>query len=127
MRDIFNDLEKKLTGMTDQVSKKTGEVVEVKRLNNQIRITGKYNSDDYGNIGKMMYQKYKKGEEIDEQVRVVCEQIEKRIQEIKTMEQQIADHKGVIRCNKCGGYAGRGAVYCPKCGAKLQDSPDFED
>ena len=75
MADFFGNLKKNLTEVADVVAKKTGEVadvvakkteqtVELTKLKNQIRTMERNNERDFTDIGKMIYESYKKGEMI---------------------------------------------------------------
>lgn len=132
MADFFGNLKKNLTEVADVVAKKTGEVadvvakkteqtVEVTKIKNQIRTMERNNERDLTDIGKMIYESYKNGEEVDAKFVELCAAIKDREEEIVKMDKEVAELKGKDVCPECKSHVDADAVYCPKCGAKVED------
>lgn len=118
---------KKTGEVVDAVAKKTEQTVEAQKVKSQIRTMERNNERDYQDIGKMIYERYKKGETVDEQYVELCEAIKAREQEIKKRREEVAELKGLDVCPKCKAHVETDASFCPKCGAKISDEPEFEE
>ena len=138
MKEFFNQLVKVVTEKAEVVSQKTGEVVdvvakkteqtvEVQKLKSQISIMERNNERDFKDIGKIIYDKYKKGEELEDSIVELCEALAAREATIEETKEEIAKTKGFDVCGKCGQHVEPSATFCPKCGAKMDDEAEFED
>ena len=138
MADFFDNLKDFVSETAEIVSKKTGEVaeivvqktektVEVQKLKSQIHVMKRNNDRDYRDIGKMVYDRFKNGEEVDPQFAELCEVIVEREDAIEAAKETIADLKGFDVCSDCGAHVEPGAKYCSGCGAKAGDEAEFEE
>lgn len=132
MADFFGSLKKNLTETAEKVAKKTGEVadvvtkkteqtVEVVKIKNQIHTMERNNERDLTDIGKMIYESYKKGEDVGEQFAELCAAIQEREEEMAKLDKDLAELKGKDVCPECKTHVDTDSVYCPKCGAKVDD------
>ena len=118
----------------DVISKKAEETVEITKIKSQIGTMERNNERDYKDIGKMIYDKYKKGEAVDDGFIELCEAISEREDSIRKAKEEIAKLKGLEVCPKCDARLEAGVNFCPKCGANLDggaeesvDEEDFEE
>ena len=105
----------------DVISKKAEETVEITKIKSQIGTMERNNERDYKDIGKMIYERYKKGEVVDGEFIELCEAISEREDSIRKAKEEIAGLKGLEVCPKCDARLEAGVNFCPKCGAKLDD------
>ena len=103
----------------DVISKKTEEAVETTKIKSQISTMERNNERDLKDIGKMIYERYKKGEVVDAEFIELCESISEREESIRKSKEEIAGLKGLDVCPQCDAHLEAGANFCPKCGAKL--------
>ena len=107
MAEVLEKWGKILTETAKDVSEKTGEVVEVvvekteqmveeRKLKKQIRTMERSCLRDFKDIGKIIYHKHKKGEEIDPRCLELCEAIAEREAYIKKLKEDIAKGKEVF-------------------------------
>lgn len=138
MAQFFENLKKIISEKAEVVSKKTGEVVdvvakkteqtvEVTKIRSQISTMERNNERDYKDIGKMIFERYKKGEVVDAEFIELCESISEREDSIRKSKEEIAGLKGLEICPKCGAHLEEGTNFCPKCGAKLDDEVEQSD
>ena len=118
---------KKTEEAVDVVAKKTEQTVEVQKLKNQIRTMEKNNARDFSDIGKMIYESFKKGAEIDDRFKELCEAIKEREISIEEMNEEVAGLKGKEVCPECKNHVDAGVAFCSKCGAKIADRIFEED
>lgn len=111
----------------DTVGKKTGEVVEVQKLKNQIYAMRRENAKDCLDIGRMVFAKYQGGGEVDEDYKELCQEMEAREKEILSLEKKVAEKKGTEFCKNCHAPVENGMKYCPFCGEKLDEDIEDED
>lgn len=80
-------------------------------------------------IGEIIYRESKNMESIPEDIAERCKKIEELNIELASIKEKIAEFKEKILCAECGEYNSATAVYCSKCGNKLDDlgnSPNNE-
>ena len=65
MGDFFEDLGKRITETAGAVTKKTEEVVETQKIKSQIRVEERNKERDLQHLGKLVYDRFQKGEVID--------------------------------------------------------------
>ena len=96
MADFFGELGKKLSDTAIDISKKAEETFEVQKIKGDIRSLKRANERDMKDIGRMVYEKFRKAEVDDTEYIALCEQIEKREEEIENWEEQIVKIKEEI-------------------------------
>ncbi len=119
--EVVEVVSKKTGEVVEVVSKKTEQTVEVQKIKSQIRTMERNNERDYQDIGKMIYERFKKGEEVDAQFVELCEAIQEREEEIDKAKEDVAEWKGLSVCPACRAHIEAGASFCPKCGAKKNE------
>lgn len=112
---------KKTGEVVDAVAKKTEEAVEMTKIKSQISTMERNNERDFKDIGKMIYERYKKGEVVDAEFIELCESIAEREDSIRKSKEEIAGLKGLEVCPSCDAHLDADANFCPKCGAKLEE------
>lgn len=89
MKELFDDIVEKLSEAAEQVGKKTDEVIETQKIKNQIRGLEKSTRRDFRDLGRLIYEKYKSGEVIDEEYLELCKSISEREEEIHSCETEL--------------------------------------
>ena len=90
MKDLFENLSKKLTEVANDVTKVTTDTLEIQKLKGDIRSLKRGNERDYMDMGKYIYEKFQKNEVVDADLVALCEAIEKRSEEVEKIEVEIA-------------------------------------
>lgn len=93
MSDFWGNLGKRISDVAGDVGKKAEETLEVQKIKSQIRSLQRGNERDFQDIGKMIYERFKKGESIDLDYVELCEAIEKRDEEIAEHAKEIEKRK----------------------------------
>lgn len=81
--------------VADVVAKKAEDTVEITKIKSRINTMERSNERDYKDIGKMIYDKYKKGESTDDEFTELCEAISERKAGICKAKEEIARIKGM--------------------------------
>ena len=121
------DVTKKTGEVVDVVAKKTEQTVEVQKLKNQIHVMERSNERDFKDIGKMIYDKFKKEEMTDEAWVELCESISDREGSIEEAKKEIARIKGLEACPNCEAHLEPNTKFCPKCGKQVDGEAAFEE
>ena len=102
MKDFFEDLGKRLGETAETVTNKAGEAIEIQRLKSKVRRLARENAVDLMEIGRMVYDRYKEGGEVDEEAESLCESISSREASMNGYNKKIAGLKGAFECSSCG-------------------------
>lgn len=122
MRDFLEDLGKRLGETAETMTNKAGEAIEIQKLKGQIRGLARGNAVDLLELGRTIYDRYKNGEEVDENSQALCEAVQNREQSIEGYEKKIARLRGASECSRCGRMVAKDMVFCPYCGEKIETS-----
>lgn len=155
MNNLWDNLSKKVTEIGDQIgkstvgighqlgrateeiTKKTEEVVNIQKLKSEIRTLENENVHNCIDLGELVYEMYEDGENINEEMQVICKQLEERLVKIEELEEELTRVRGVISCNKCEAVNEYASIFCNQCGEKVsysdkdgedleQEDPEFE-
>lgn len=113
--------------VVEVVAKKTEETIEIQKIKSQIRVMARNNKRDFQDIGKMIYERFQKGQVDDSEFLELCEAIQEREKAIEDCKRQVAVIKGLEMCKGCKTHLEPSAVYCPKCGTKAKEEIFVED
>lgn len=117
---VFENFTKKVTETAKAAAKKSGDLVEVTKLNMNISNEEGKIEKAYEEIGKLVYESFKRGEEVAEAFRGQCELIRSYEEVISEMKQKILELKSVKICPSCGSELALDVAFCSKCGAKQE-------
>ena len=120
---FLENLGKKVGEAAQAAAKKSGELVEVTKLNVNISSEEDKVQKLYAQIGKSVYERYSASGVAEDYAREACEQIKVHEQNIKSLRDKIAEVKGVKSCISCGTEMERTQIFCSKCGAKNDITP----
>ena len=85
-----------------------------------MRRLARENAVDLMEIGRMVYDRYKEGGEVDEEAESLCESISSREASMNGYNKKIAGLKGAFECSSCGKMVAKDMSFCPYCGAKAE-------
>lgn len=89
MSDFFEELGKRITDVASDIGRRTEDTIEVQKIKGDIRSMKRANERNLLDIGRMVYDKFQKGEVGDTEYIALCEEIEKREEEIEKREEAI--------------------------------------
>lgn len=89
MKDFFEDLGKRISDAATDVSKKTGDVLEIQKIKGDIRSLKRANERDFIEMGQMIYEKFKDGQIEGMDYVALCEAIEKRDESAEKLQEEI--------------------------------------
>lgn len=118
--DTFDEFLDKARGLVDLAGKKTGEAVEFAKLKlNHAQLNGEIQKT-YEKLGAFVYKFKKSGDENDELIATCVNEIDGLIAQLDAIDVKINEIRSAVKCRQCGAVNDDEAVYCAKCGAKLE-------
>lgn len=115
---FLENLGKKVGEAAQAAAKKSGELVEITKLNVNIGSEEDKIQKIYSQIGKNLFEKYKASGAVDEDFREACETIKVHEQNIASLKDKIMELKSIKACIGCGAEMDRTQAFCSKCGAR---------
>lgn len=118
--EFFNELGKKASVAYNATAKKTGELAKEAKLRMKINENKSDINDLYKQIGKKVYEKHVREEniEIKTELEEECTKIDVLSAEIETCLKSILELKKRKKCPKCHTEIDLEAAFCSKCGEK---------
>jgi rubrerythrin len=114
MPGFFENISKK----AGEAVKKSGDLVEITKLNMNITNEEGKIQTIYKDIGKKVYDNYCNNEKVDELFVDDCTKIKEHENTILDLKNKIMEIKSIKICTNCGAEIDKSVVFCPKCGAK---------
>ena len=115
---FFSDLGRKTSETTGKIAIETK--LKMKINENKGKIT-----DIYEEIGKKVYEKHVREENIDikADLEEECKKLDELSKEIEEARIEILKLNQKKLCSKCSAEIENGALFCPKCGEKQEQEP----
>jgi len=123
----FDAFTRKVAETARSAAKKSGDLVEVTKLTMSINTEEGKIEKLYTEMGKIIYEEYKKGNFSSNSIKEICTKIEEHENIIKDMKKKINELKKIKNCTACGEEIDVNAVFCPKCGAKQEVEAPAEE
>ena len=122
---FFDNLGKKASKAYDVTAEKTSKIAKEAKLRMKINENKSNINDIYKEIGKKVYEKHVREENIDikTELEEECTKIDVLSAEIETCLKTILELKEKKQCENCHAEIELDNTYCPKCGAK---QPEIE-
>ena len=117
---FFDNLGKKASKAYDITAEKTGKLAKEAKLRMKINENKSDINDLYKEIGRKIYEKHVREENIDikSELEEECTKIDVLSAEIETCLKSILELKDKKQCEKCHAEMDLKNNFCPKCGAE---------
>ena len=117
---FFDDLGKKASKAYDITAEKTGKLAKEAKYRMKINENKSDINDLYKEIGRKIYEKHVREENIDikSELEEECTKIDVLSAEIETCLKSILELKDKKQCEKCHSEIDMENNFCPKCGAE---------
>ncbi len=121
--DFLNKLSNIASETYKKTSKKTGELAKEAKIRMKMNEDKGSIKDLYEEIGKIVYQKYVKNEDlsIKDDLNSYCSQIDELSNKIEKALDELLSLKGKRICQNCHEEIESNVKYCPSCGAEQAD------
>ena len=117
----FDDLKKTITDAADVVTKKTEAFVSIQKLKGQIYTLERSIDKKYQELGAVVFEQYSKGDKINDESAVVCEEISRVNANIAELREDLASKHGCKVCPVCEAEVPVEAMFCMKCGTQMPE------
>lgn len=121
---FFDSLGKKASAAYDATAEKTGKIAKEAKLRMKINENKSDINDIYKEIGKKVYEKHVREENVDikTELEEECTKIDVLSAEIETCLKSILELKERKQCEKCHSEIDLDNAFCPKCGARQPEA-----
>lgn len=129
----FDDVVDKAKDFAETAGKTAEKVVEVSKLKLQVSQINSEIKRAYEKLGSAVYHMKKADYEDDGLISSVVEEIDSLFAEKDSVEAKLAALRNQLICTTCGAKNPKDALYCVKCGSRLQDEekepeePDLQE
>lgn len=117
---VFEKVSKKVSTTAKAAAKKSGDIVEITKLNMNVGSEEDKIEQKYSEIGKLLFEIYTKGEPVSEELKPHCDEIKALFDNINSMKLKIQELKKIKNCPGCGVELEAEILFCPKCGTKQE-------
>ena len=127
--DFFSKLGKKASKAYGATAEKTSKIAKEAKLKMKMNENKSDIKDLYIQIGKKVYEKHVREENIDinTELEEECTKIDVLSAEIETCLKSILELKDQKVCPKCNSKIDKSDAFCPRCGEKQQDGESCEE
>lgn len=126
--EFFDKLGKKASEAYKVTADKTGKIAKEAKLRMHIGELKSQIKDIYVDIGKKVYEKHVREEELDisKDLEEACTKIDVLSDEIDSSLKECLELKDKKQCQKCFKEIEKDMKFCPECGAKQEETPAKE-
>lgn len=123
--DFLNKLGNMASETYKKTSKKTGELAKEAKIRMKMNEDKSKIKDLYEEIGKIVYQKYLKSEDVSikEDLNSYCTQIDELSNIVEKALGQLLSLKGKRICDNCHEEIDVKVKFCPSCGTEQPEIP----
>lgn len=116
---ILENMGKKISGAGKAAIKVSGDLVQVTKLNLEVKSEENKIEAIMLDLGNAVYEKYKAGNSVDELLNEKCDEITKCMNSIEELKAKIAELRNYKICPGCSSDVDKDDAFCYKCGTKL--------
>lgn len=117
---VFDLFTKKVSQTAKAAAKKSGDIVGVTKLNLSIGAEEDKIKKAYSEIGRIVFESFKRGERLPGALVEECEEISAYEKNIEDMKLKILELKNQKMCPSCGSELEIHIAFCPNCGTKQE-------
>ncbi|HBV96119.1 MAG: hypothetical protein JL50_05775 [Peptococcaceae bacterium BICA1-7] len=116
---------RELGDMAKEVSRKSGEILEVTKLKFELNKLEKELENNLSGLGAVVYQKFKGAADMDEEIDRLCQSTARLEEEMNALEKQIEKMQPkTLTCQDCNMELPSGGKFCPYCGKSMTTETD---
>lgn len=115
--EFFDELSETITRTAKGLGERAELIYETQKLRNKIAGEDRMIDKIMADLGNILYKQYSDGAEVDEGLKMLCEQIDQHKEMIREYKEAMARLKGKKLCPSCHEAVALDAAFCPHCGA----------
>lgn len=116
-KEFFDGLGEAITKTARELGGRAETFYETQKMKNRISGEERQIQKIMAEIGKIIYRRYLDGTPLEDSQKMLCEQIDQRMEKIARYKESLAGVKGRKICPSCGSSVDGSASFCPHCGA----------
>lgn len=116
-KDFFDGLGTAISRTARELGGKAENLYESQKMKNRIAGEERQIQKIMAEIGRIIYKRYLDGAPLEDAQRILCEQIDQRMDKIADYKEGLAGVRGRKICPSCGSSVEGNASFCPHCGA----------
>ena len=116
-KEFFDGLGEAITKTARELGGRAETLYETQKMKNRISGEERQIQKIMAEIGKIIYRRYLDGTPLEDSQKMLCEQIDQRMEKIARYKESLAGVKGRQICPSCGSSVDGSASFCPHCGA----------
>ncbi len=118
-RNFFDELSDTISKTAQGFSTKVGGIYEAQKVTSKISGEERMIKKLMEDMGKILYERFKAGEETDEELSEICGKIGEHLEKIEELKGEALKKKGQKVCPACGKVLESNFPFCPFCGASV--------
>ncbi|HHV50269.1 MAG TPA: zinc ribbon domain-containing protein [Candidatus Avimonas sp.] len=115
----IDDVISKAKTVAEAAGKKTSEFIEITKLRIEIAEQEREMASIFEGLGRLVYDSKKSGEDATSLIDECVDKIDECQNKINDLKRQIDEYRFTLRCKECGTPNPDDALYCKKCGVKM--------
>ncbi|MBR0423478.1 MAG: zinc ribbon domain-containing protein [Clostridia bacterium] len=119
---MFENFFMKAKGAVDALGEKAGQFVDVSKLNIRVAELKSDLKNEFESLGKTVYNCEKNHIDAAQETNTFVSNIDNIYIQIEELKKQIAEMKNKVICKFCNSANENNAIYCGKCGKKLDNA-----
>ncbi len=119
---VFEDVVLNARTAVDSMGKKAGQVIDLSKLRIAALDLKSEISQKYSILGRIAYEESVSGKSYEKSKAELIEKITELKAQLASVNEMLEIARQKTKCPSCGTYNAKGAVFCAKCGAKV--NPD---
>lgn len=116
-KDFFDGLGTAISRTARELGGKAENLYESQKMKNRIAGEERQIQKIMAEIGRIIYKRYLDGAPLEDAQKILCEQIDQRMDKIADYKEGLAGVRGRKICPSCGSSVEGNASFCPHCGA----------
>lgn len=126
---FMDGLGEKISKTAKELSGHAETIYETQKLRNKISNENRAVDKLLSDLGNILYKQYIAGEELEDNQKIICEQIDQHMQNIEKISEDLANMQGKKVCPVCQQKVAKNAAFCPNCGTAcpVAEEPVEED
>jgi len=117
--EILDSLKNKIYETAKTAAKKSNEIVETTKIKFAISDAEAKIAQTMKEMGEMIYDAYKNGEEPEDEYLEKCSAIDDVFENINDLKERLCEVKDIKVCSECNKETDNEAAYCSACGKKF--------
>ncbi len=115
--EFFDELGETLSRTAKGLSERAESLYETQKIRNKISAEERAVEKIMAELGKILYRRYRDGEEFDGELAELCGRADEHRNAVKEYKKELADRKGKKVCPSCQKEVDKDVAYCPYCGS----------